>query len=83
MGKATWDYPDFGAWRFLYVRVGRVLGRVFLNRLENNLQKITGSKIETINAGVPGWNLNHYYVYLKEIGRSLFTRCHCAVLFHQ
>ena len=40
----------------------------FLKRLEPNLKKITGSNIETINAGVPGWNLNHYYVYLKEIG---------------
>ena len=40
----------------------------FLTRLEGILHQSTGSPIETINAGVPGWNLNHYYVYLNEIG---------------
>ena len=40
----------------------------FLRRLENKLQTMTGVEIETINAGVPIWGLNHYYVYLKEIG---------------
>ena len=40
----------------------------FLTRLGHTLKKKTGSNIETINAGVPGWNLNHYYVYLREKG---------------
>ena len=47
---------------------GVSLEESFLQRLEHRLHQMTGSDIETINAGVPGWNLNHYYVYLKERG---------------
>ena len=47
---------------------GVSLEESFLKRLEHNLHKKTGSNIEAINAGVPGWDLNHYYVYLRERG---------------
>ena len=47
---------------------GVTLEESFLKKLEQNLEQRTGITIETINTGIPGWNLNHYYVYLKEIG---------------
>jgi lysophospholipase L1-like esterase len=47
---------------------GVSLEETFLKKLEYNLKQLTGREIETINAGVPQWDLNHYYVYLKNIG---------------
>ncbi len=47
---------------------GVSLEETFLKKLEQILKKRTGVEIETINAGVPKWGLNHYYVYLKNIG---------------
>ena len=40
----------------------------FLKRLESKLKQMTGREIETINAGIPAWGLNHYHVYFREIG---------------
>lgn len=40
----------------------------YLRQLEEELGGRTGVEVETINAGVPGWHLNHYYVYLKKLG---------------
>jgi lysophospholipase L1-like esterase len=40
----------------------------FLKQLERRMTQETGRKAETINAGVPGYGLNHYYIYLKNIG---------------
>lgn len=45
--------------------------QVFLKQLERRLRDRTGRRIETINAGVPGWGLNQYYIYLNEMGRQL------------
>ncbi len=39
-----------------------------LKQLERRLAQETGRKAEAINAGVPGYGLNHYYIYLKNIG---------------
>jgi lysophospholipase L1-like esterase len=47
---------------------GVSLDETFLKKLEHNLTQMTGREIETINAGVPQWDLNHYYIYLKNIG---------------
>ncbi len=47
---------------------GVSLEETFLKKLEGNLESLTGLKIETINAGVPEWNLNHYYLYYREVG---------------
>ena len=47
---------------------GVSLEETFLKKMEHSLQRMTGVEIETINAGVPRWDLNHYYVYLKNIG---------------
>ncbi len=47
---------------------GVSLEETFLKKLERRLKKITGEEIETINAGVPQWDLNQYYVYLKNYG---------------
>ena len=47
---------------------GVSLEETFLKKLEHTLKQMTGVEIETINAGVPKWDLNHYYVYLKNIG---------------
>ncbi|MCZ6800497.1 MAG: SGNH/GDSL hydrolase family protein [Nitrospirae bacterium] len=47
---------------------GVSLEETFLKKLEHTLKQMTGVEIETINAGVPQWDLNHYYVYLKNIG---------------
>ncbi|UCH91232.1 MAG: SGNH/GDSL hydrolase family protein [Nitrospirota bacterium] len=47
---------------------GVSLEETFLKKLEYKLKQMTGIEIETINAGVPQWDLNHYYVYLKNIG---------------
>ncbi|UCE62940.1 MAG: SGNH/GDSL hydrolase family protein, partial [Nitrospirota bacterium] len=47
---------------------GVSLEETFLKKLEGRMRRLTGLKIETINAGVPIWDLNHYYVYYKEIG---------------
>ncbi|BFU93732.1 MAG: protein of unknown function [Nitrospira sp.] len=43
--------------------------QVFLKQLERSLHDGSGRRIETINAGVPGWGLNQYYIYLNQIGR--------------
>jgi hypothetical protein len=40
----------------------------FLKQLELLLQQRTGMPVETINAGVPGWGLNQYYLFLKKAG---------------
>ncbi len=40
----------------------------FLKVLETTLQSATGKEVDVINAGVPGWGLNHYYIYLKHRG---------------
>ncbi|MDF0643550.1 MAG: SGNH/GDSL hydrolase family protein [Nitrospira sp.] len=45
--------------------------QTFLRRLEQQLARRTGRRIETINAGVPGWGLNQYYIYLTLMGRQL------------
>ncbi len=42
--------------------------QTFLKQLEKLLQQRTGKPVETINAGVPGWGLNQYYLYLKKAG---------------
>ncbi len=47
---------------------GVKLEESFLKQLEKQLAQETGRKAETINAGVPGYGLNHYYIYLKNIG---------------
>jgi lysophospholipase L1-like esterase len=47
---------------------GVKLEESFLKQLERRLTEETGRKAETINAGVPGYGLNHYYIYLKNIG---------------
>jgi lysophospholipase L1-like esterase len=47
---------------------GVKLEESFLKQLERRLTQETGRKAETINAGVPGYGLNHYYIYLKNIG---------------
>ena len=47
---------------------GVSLEETFLKKLEHTLKQMTGVEIETINAGVPKWDLNHYYVYLKNVG---------------
>jgi lysophospholipase L1-like esterase len=46
--------------------------QVFLKQLERGLRDRSGRRIETINAGVPGWGFNQYYIYLKEMGRQFF-----------
>jgi lysophospholipase L1-like esterase len=43
----------------------------FLRRLETRLQGRINRPVETINAGVPGWGLNQYYLYLKRSGVGL------------
>ncbi|MGQ0811537.1 MAG: SGNH/GDSL hydrolase family protein [Nitrospiraceae bacterium] len=40
----------------------------FLKQLEPLVHHATGRQAETISAGVPGWGLNQYYLYLKTIG---------------
>lgn len=45
--------------------------QTFLRLLERRLSDRTGRRIETINAGVPGWGLNQYYIYLALMGRQL------------
>ena len=47
---------------------GVTLEESFLKKLERILETRTGMNIETINAGIPGWDLDNYYVYYKEIG---------------
>jgi len=47
---------------------GVSLEETFLKKLEHNLTQMTGREIETINAGGPNWDLNQYYVYLKNFG---------------
>ena len=47
---------------------GVKLEESFLKQLERRLTQETGRRAETINAGVPGYGLNHYYIYLKNIG---------------
>ena len=41
----------------------------FLRRLEANLEMKTKEQFETINAGVPGWGLNSYYLFLEHVGK--------------
>jgi len=52
----------------LHLVGGVSLEESFLKKLERKLETLTGLNIETINSGVPGWDLNHYYVYYREIG---------------
>jgi lysophospholipase L1-like esterase len=72
-GEHAWTKPP-GVIRILGIGDSFTFGwgvsleESFLKKLEGNLKKLTGLNIETINSGVPGWNLNHYYVYYKEIG---------------
>lgn len=40
----------------------------FLKRLEVGLEDRIKQPVETINAGVPGWGLNQYYLFLKRTG---------------
>lgn len=44
--------------------------KTFLKQLEPLLQARTGKTIETMNAGVPGWGLNQYFILLKGFGLS-------------
>ncbi len=41
---------------------------IFFKRVEKLLSHAAGTRVETINAGVPGWGLNQYYLYLKKAG---------------
>ena len=72
-GEHTWTKPP-GVIRILGLGDsftfgwGVTLEETFLKILEQNLERLTGANIETINSGVPKWDLNHYYVYYKEIG---------------
>jgi lysophospholipase L1-like esterase len=47
---------------------GVKLEESYLKQLERRLTQETGRKAEAINAGVPGYGLNHYYIYLKHTG---------------
>lgn len=47
---------------------GVARSETFLAQLEGRLRRATGRPVETINAGVPGWGLTQYYVYLKNVG---------------
>ena len=47
---------------------GIKLEESFLKQLEKRLIQEMGRPVETINAGVPGYGLNQYYLYLKHIG---------------
>lgn len=47
---------------------GVKLEESFLKVLETRLGQELGQAVESINAGVPGYGLNHYYVYLKNVG---------------
>jgi lysophospholipase L1-like esterase len=47
---------------------GVKLEESYLKQLERRLAQETGRKAEAINAGVPGYGLNHYYIYLKHTG---------------
>lgn len=40
----------------------------FLKLLEGSLSQRIGKPVETINTGVPGWGLNQYYLYLRNLG---------------
>ena len=44
--------------------------KTFLQVLTSDLERKTGRQFEAINAGVPGWGLNHYYFFLKHIGHK-------------
>lgn len=43
----------------------------FLKGLETRLKGRVDRPVETINAGVPGWGLNQYYLFLKQAGIQL------------
>jgi lysophospholipase L1-like esterase len=47
---------------------GVKLEESFIKQLERQLAREIALPVETINAGVPGYGLNHYYIYLKHIG---------------
>jgi lysophospholipase L1-like esterase len=47
---------------------GVPLEDAFMKQLEKQLVGVTGQRVETINAGVPGYGLNQYYIYLKYYG---------------
>ncbi len=40
----------------------------YLKQLERIFERSGETRVETINAAVPGWGLNNYYVYMKEYG---------------
>lgn len=50
---------------------GVLAEETFLKRLESRLQGQMDRPVETINAGVPGWGLNQYYIFLKQTGLQL------------
>jgi lysophospholipase L1-like esterase len=72
-GEHSWEKPP-GVFRILGLGDSFMFGwgvsleESFLKKLEGNLESLTGLNIETINSGVPQWNLNHYYAYFREIG---------------
>ena len=45
---------------------GVLMEETFLKKLESRLVTLTGLNIETINTGIPMWDLNHYYVYYRR-----------------
>lgn len=47
---------------------GVPLEATFLKQLEEEINARTKMKVETINSGVPGWDLNQYYIFLKNTG---------------
>jgi lysophospholipase L1-like esterase len=47
---------------------GVQLEETFMKQLEKQLDGVAGRKVETIVAGVPGYGLNQYYIYLKYYG---------------
>ena len=47
---------------------GVPLEDAFMKQLEKQLVGVAGQKVETIIAGVPGYGLNQYYIYLKYYG---------------
>ena len=72
-GEHSWTKPP-GVIRILGLGDSFTFGwgvsmeETFLKKLESRLGTLTGLNIETINTGIPMWDLNHYYVYYREIG---------------
>ena len=49
---------------------GLPIEATFLKVLEGNLQRKIKAQVETINAGVPGWGLINYILYLEQFGKK-------------